>query len=340
MICLAVILIMYLAGIFAAWVTPHDYRAVDTQYPKRPLPWVDAKLATKTVVERVKNRTTEVSVDGARKLKQGTGINQAPELNRDLAVGDRVQIVSRVAGSWSHPFGTDRAGRDLLTRVIYGLRTTVIITILAIVTGGLFLGIGLGLLSGYFEKWVDSLIMRVGEIFLAFPDILLVLLIAATLRPRVVDWVRDIGGNDLVRLGIPDYLVVFGALAAFSWVGMARLVRGQVLYVKQAQFVEAAQAAGASTRRILGIHVLPNVISPVIVLVSMGMGQAAGAEIILSWLGDRDSATHAQPGRHDLRERQHRGPAVRPPPAPLPSRGHHRPHLRLQPAGGRPQRRL
>jgi len=223
-VCLAVILVMYIAGIFAAWVTPYDYKKQDY-----------------------------------------TALKEPPSL--------------------SHPFGTDRVGRDMLTRVIYGLRTTVIITVTAMVTGGLFLGIGLGLLSGYFGKLIDSVIMRVGEIFLAFPDILLVLLIAATLRPRVVDWVRDLGGTDLVRLGVPDYLVVFGALAAFSWVGMARLVRGQVLYLKQSQFVEAAQATGASTPRILTFHVLPNIISPVIVLVSMGMGQAAGAEIILSWLG-------------------------------------------------------
>jgi ABC-type dipeptide/oligopeptide/nickel transport system permease subunit len=190
--------------------------------------------------------------------------------------------------SWSHPFGTDRVGRDYLTRIIYGLRTTVIITIASILTGSLFLGIGLGLISGYFGKLVDSVIMRVGEVFLAFPGILLVLLIAATLRPRVVELARgfeDATGLNIVSLGIVDYFVVFGSLAAFSWVGMARLVRGQVLYTKQAQYVEAAQAIGASTRRILAVHVLPNVLSPVIVLVSMGMGGAAGAEIVLSWLG-------------------------------------------------------
>ena len=191
--------------------------------------------------------------------------------------------------SLSHPFGTDRVGRDYLTRIIFGLRTTVIITVAAAITGTLFLGIGLGLVSGYFGKMADSVIMRVGEVFLAFPDILLVILIAATIRPRVVDWVRDFesatGIDGIVRLGIVDYVVVFGAMAAFSWVGMARLVRGQVLYLKQTQYVEAAQAVGASTRRILLVHVLPNVLSPVIVVVSMGMGTAAGTEIILSWLG-------------------------------------------------------
>jgi peptide/nickel transport system permease protein len=191
--------------------------------------------------------------------------------------------------SIEHPFGTDRLGRDLLTRVIFGLRTTVIITLAAMITGGLFLGIGLGLVAGYFGRWVDAVIMRVGEVFLAFPGLLLVILIAATVKPRVVEWVRafeDASGIDgIVRLGFVDYVVVFGALAAFSWVGMARLVRAQVLYVKESQYVEAAQAMGASNRRILLSHVLPNIISPVIVVVSMGMGATAGSEIILSWLG-------------------------------------------------------
>ncbi|MCZ6867755.1 MAG: ABC transporter permease [Chloroflexi bacterium] len=194
--------------------------------------------------------------------------------------------------SLSHPFGTDRLGRDLLTRVIYGLRTTVIITIAAMLTGSLFLGIGLGLISGYFGRWADSIIMRVGEVFLAFPGLLLVILIAATVKPRVKDWVEgwapsleSFTGIDIIQLGIVDYVVIFGALAAFSWVGMARLVRGQVLYVKQSQYVEAAIAMGASTPRILVSHVLPNIISPVIVVVSIGMGATAGSEIILSWLG-------------------------------------------------------
>ncbi|MQF69288.1 ABC transporter permease [SAR202 cluster bacterium AD-804-J14_MRT_500m] len=194
--------------------------------------------------------------------------------------------------SWSHPFGTDRLGRDMLTRVIYGLRTTVIITVASMVTGGLVLGVGLGLISGYFGRWLDTLIMRVGEVFLAFPGLLLVILIAATVRPRVADWIRgwapgleNVTGIDIISLGIVDYVVVFGSLAAFSWVGMARLVRGQVLYIKQSQYVEAARAMGASNIRILLIHILPNVISPVVVVVSIGMGATAGSEIILSWLG-------------------------------------------------------
>ena len=191
--------------------------------------------------------------------------------------------------SFSHPLGTDRLGRDMLTRVIYGLRTTVIITVTSLVTGALLIGISLGLIAGYFGRLADSIIMRVGEVTSAFPDIFLVLIIVATVKPRVLQWVRDFedasGIDWIVRLGLVDYLVISLALAAFSWFGMARLVRGQVLQARENQYVEAARSMGSSTRRVLGVHILPNVISPVIVSVSAGLGAVAGAEIVLSWLG-------------------------------------------------------
>ncbi len=191
--------------------------------------------------------------------------------------------------SLAHPLGTDRLGRDMLSRVIYGLRTTVIITVTTLVTGALALGIALGLIAGYFGRLADSIIMRAGEVTSAFPDIFLVLIIVATVKPRVLQWVRDFedasGIDWVVRLGIVDYLVISLALAAFSWFGMARLVRGQVLQARELQYVEAARSMGSSTRRILGIHLMPNIISPVIVSVSAGLGAIAGAEIVLSWLG-------------------------------------------------------
>lgn len=191
--------------------------------------------------------------------------------------------------SITHPLGTDRLGRDMLSRVMYSLRTTVIITVTSLVTGALLLGVTLGLVAGYFGKLADSIIMRVGEVTSAFPDIFLVLIIVATVKPRILQWVRgfeDATGIDwIVRLGIVDYTVISLALAAFSWFGMARLVRGQVLQARENQYVEAARSMGSSTGRILGRHLLPNVISPVIVSVSAGLGAVAGAEVVLSWLG-------------------------------------------------------
>ena len=188
-----------------------------------------------------------------------------------------------------HPLGTDRLGRDMLSRVMYSLRTTVIITITSLVTGALLVGVTMGLIAGYFGRLADSIIMRVGEVTSSFPDIFLVLIIVATVKPRILQWVRgfeDATGIDwIVRLGIVDYTVISLALAAFSWFGMARLVRGQVLQARENQYIEAARALGSSTRRILGRHLLPNVISPVIVSVSAGLGAVAGAEVVLSWLG-------------------------------------------------------
>ena len=191
--------------------------------------------------------------------------------------------------SWDHLAGTDLKGRDVLTRVLWGIQNTVIITLVVMGTGGIVIGVTLGLVSGYFRRKIDAVIMRVGELFSSFPDIFLMILIAATLRPRILEWVRWLEDNTfadgIVKSGIVDYFAISIALVSFSWIGMARLVRGQVLALMQTQFVESAQAVGASTPRILFVHLLPNAISPVVVTVSMGMGALVGTEIILSFLG-------------------------------------------------------
>ena len=136
----------------------------------------------------------------------------------------------RQGPSMDHWLGTDFVGRDVLSRTIFSLRTNLIITAASVATGSLVIGVTMGLVSGYIGGKLDTLIMRVGEVFLAFPGLLLVILLAATLKPRVLDWVRDFedatGIDGLVRWGVADYLVIFGALAAFSWVGVARFVRG------------------------------------------------------------------------------------------------------------------
>ncbi|MDA1283089.1 MAG: ABC transporter permease [Chloroflexi bacterium] len=185
--------------------------------------------------------------------------------------------------------GTDRAGRDLYTRVVWGIQTTVIITVVSFVTGSLFLGVSVGLVAGYFRGWIDAVIMRVGEVVSAFPDILLIILLAATLRPRILEFARNIedstGINGLVSSGIVDYVVIGIALLPLSWFGMMRLVRGQVLVLRDAEYVQAARAMGTSTPRILFRHILPNVVSPIIVTVSFGIGGVALSEVVLSFFG-------------------------------------------------------
>ena len=226
------------------------------------------------------------TVDGGLFLTTNGGEAWSELASTDLIEGPSI---FRWPPSLEHPLGTDRIGRDLLSRVIYGIRTTVIITLASVLTGSLLIGVFMGAAAGYFGRRVDTVIMRIGDIFLAFPGILLIILIAATVKPRVVEWVRafeDWSGIDgIVRSGGVDYFVVFASLTLFSWVGMARLVRGQLLWLKESQYVEAARAMGASNMRIIFRHLLPNALSPVIVSVSVGMGAVAGSEVVLSWFG-------------------------------------------------------
>lgn len=196
---------------------------------------------------------------------------------------------SNLAPDPQHLLGTDRLGRDLWSRILWGMRTSVIVSLAAMLTGSIFLGVTLGALAGFIGRWVDTLIMRVGEIFLAFPGLLLVILISATIRPRVVEWVaafqQSSGISGLIESGFVDYMVVFGALAAFSWVGIARIIRGQILSLRETDYIVAAQAIGATTRRTIFVHILPNTLNIIIIMLSAALGGAVGSELVLSWLG-------------------------------------------------------
>jgi peptide/nickel transport system permease protein len=153
--------------------------------------------------------------------------------------------------SGTHPFGTDNLGRDLLTRILYGARISVTIAIIVLVVSG-GLGTMIGIVSGYFGGGVDNLLMRITDLFLAFPRLILAMAIAAAL------------GRDLRNVVL--------AVAFTSWTIFARLARGQALAVKQQDYVEAARATGATRRRILFVHVLPMCISPVIIQGTIAMG--------------------------------------------------------------------
>jgi ABC-type dipeptide/oligopeptide/nickel transport system permease subunit len=191
--------------------------------------------------------------------------------------------------SLSHPLGTDALGRDLLSRSMWSAQTTVIISVASVVTGGIMLGVVLGLLAGYMRGPVDYAIMRLAEIFGSVPAILLLLIITATLLPRVQSLAGNLedltGQHWIVSSGAPSYVLVFGALASFGWVGLARLIRSQVLALRQAPYITAAQAAGASHARILFWHLLPNVGNLLIVSLTLSLGAAAGAEVGLTFLG-------------------------------------------------------
>lgn len=191
--------------------------------------------------------------------------------------------------SADHWFGTDGFGRDLLSRVVYATRTTIIFTVAVVVTGGLFLGIGLGLLAGYRGGWIDTLIMRVGEVMGGLPTLIIILAFTAAFRTRLDDlvfWLQDhtwLNRSD-ARL-LVKFVIITGASVPFAWIGTSRIVRGQALALRENQFVTAAEMMGASTSRIVTRHILPGVMPLVAVGLSGAMAGIAGTEVALSFLG-------------------------------------------------------
>jgi ABC-type dipeptide/oligopeptide/nickel transport system permease subunit len=190
--------------------------------------------------------------------------------------------------SWKHWLGTDELGRDFLTRIIYGARTAFLVATMVTVVGG-SLGIALGAIAALSERWVGGAVMRLTDVVLSFPHLLLAAFANATLLPRAQTVLDSL--HDWTNLGffenklLADYLVVFGSLALVSWPGMARLVRGQVLSLKHAEFVEAARVSGASQRLIIVRHLVPNILGTVIVSLTVGFGGAMLLESALSYLG-------------------------------------------------------
>ncbi|MCC6381070.1 MAG: ABC transporter permease [Dehalococcoidia bacterium] len=196
----------------------------------------------------------------------------------------------RKAGpSGEHWFGTDDLGRDLFSRALYAARTTIIFTLVVLLTGGVFLGLGLGLLAGYRGGWVDTLIMRVGEVLGGIPTLILMLAITASFRTRIDDlrfWLEDhtwLGRSDAESL--VRFTIIVLATLPFAWIGSARIVRSQALAIRESTFVLSAEAMGASTWRIVTRHILPGVLPLFIVGLSAGMASIAGAEVALSFLG-------------------------------------------------------
>jgi len=184
----------------------------------------------------------------------------------DPAAQPDVVALKSLAPSLAHPFGTDPYSRDVLSRVIYGARLSLTIGLLATLVS-LTLGVAYGAIAGYAGGVVDAVMMRVLDAFLAIPRLLLLLGI-------LVAWPQLSIGALVVFLGLT------------GWFGVSRIVRGQVLALKHAEFVTAAQALGASRRRILVRHLLPNLISPIVVAATVGVAHVIVLEEAgLSYLG-------------------------------------------------------
>ena len=169
-----------------------------------------------------------------------------------------------ISPSSAHWFGTDELGRDVLTRVIYGARISLKVGFAAVGIAVL-VGTAVGLVAGFYGRWIDNILMRFVDIMLCFPTFFLILAVIAMLEPSI--W----------------YIMIIIGLT--GWMGVARLVRAEVLSIRERDYVMAARAIGASDLRIIARHILPNAMSPVLVSATLGVAGAILTESALSFLG-------------------------------------------------------
>lgn len=166
--------------------------------------------------------------------------------------------------SRKNPLGTDKLGRDILSRVLYGGRISLLVGVTTVVIS-LSIGLAIGSLSGYFGGWADQLLMRGVDILMAFPGILLAIAFTAVLGPGL------------------DHVIL--ALCLIGWTGYARLVRGEILSLREREFVQAARALGCKPSRVIVQHLLPNLLPPLLIQATFGLAAAVIAEGSLSFLG-------------------------------------------------------
>ena len=242
------------SGLFAPLISPHDPEKGELRERNIPPAWSSGEKATKTVVERmsINERTTSVTLSDAQKIAPA-----AP-------LGALLEVFVRPAGSTKFLLGTDHLGRDVLSRVIYGARISLLVSIVTLAVGG-SIGVVMGLAAGWYGGVVDEILMRLVDIKLAIPLILIALVLVITLGQSL--W------------------IIVTVLCLFIWPRFARQVRGEVLQLKHMDYVSLAKVSGASTARILFIHIFPGTINTLIVVATLQVGIVILLESTLSFLG-------------------------------------------------------
>jgi peptide/nickel transport system permease protein len=191
-----------------------------------------------------------------------------------LSDGLKPPVLLSEDGDWAFPLGTDDQGRDVLSSIMYGTRLSLEVGFFSVVVA-MLIGISLGLVSGYFGGTVDAVIMRIADVQLTFPAILVALLIDGVVRGII-----SVQRHDEIAL-----FVIVGAIGLSFWVQYARTVRGSVMVEKNKEYVQAARVIGLSPVLIMIRHVLPNVTGPVLVIATINLGLAVITEATLSFLG-------------------------------------------------------
>jgi peptide/nickel transport system permease protein len=253
---ISVFLLLLVAGtgILAPLIAPYDPHKGTLADQKLPPAWIGERTTTKKVVEFPEPGLSHRQIS----------ISRAKRIDPNATLGGEVAVVLREGGNSRYLLGTDDLGRDILSRIIYGARISLIIAAVTLGIGGA-IGTGLGLIAGYFGGLVDELLMRIVDIFLALPLVLVALVL-------------------VVAVG-QSFFITTMVLVLFIWVRFARQIRGEVLQLKTMDYVSLAKVAGASTPRILFIHLFPGVINTLIVVATLQVSIVILVESTLSFLG-------------------------------------------------------
>ncbi len=264
---LVLIALLAVPAIFANQLAPHSQRIGVLDDAKLPPFWISESFEQRMVVQRADRNRLDVEIglsNAQRKVERGEATIITGGEDGEVNPGDTLRFLSQKGGSMEYPLGTDKQGRDILSRIMHGARISLLVSSLAILLGG-GLGTVLGMLAAYRGGKTDAVIMRVVDIKLAFPSILLALVLVAA-----------------IGAGFTTVIVV---IAVLLWARYARVVRGEALAIKQQDFIDRARVSGASNARIMMRHIFPNLVNTVVVLATLEVGHVIILESTLSFLG-------------------------------------------------------